>query len=428
MALHPVAIDPAALLEDVTEMRRNPRTVSLDEELSLRRWCRERALQSASAIQRLVDRGHLRNARREARAHMRRKEVLVDALFRAARKEWPTRKNMSLDQAELRRKRRLRMVFEQVGVIGMFHAPAKARQRRFPKKDGGTRKITSFYWVDKARQLVLKAALTPFADLHTAQFMLSRDRLRRGTAAVRKALLTSLSQCGHDCLFLHFDIVDFYGSISHEWLERNLGIDNAIIHRQTHTGGMKIVPADPMAPVRDDHEATQEKGRWGIPQGSALSALIAEQVMASVLRSVAALDGLPLFAWSDNVGVIVPRERAGAIESHVREAFASHGAGPFQLSMSAHPVTSPFKFLGTWYQKTGEDARASIPKQVIDAWVSSIGSRLVTCWDDEIDDIERHVDGKAAQWGWFEPFRRTERAVRHLIGTRRACCHPAFQR
>lgn len=343
-----------------------------------------------------------------------------------ARKQWPTRENMSEGDADRQRKRRLQKVFEQVSNMGKFGSPARARQWHIEKSNGGWRTITSFNWVDKARQLALKSALTPFADLHDGQFMLSRDRGRRGPTAVRKALLAALDECGDDSLFLHFDVRDFYGSISHDWLERNLGIDHQIIHRQVHTGGMMIVPTDQMTTVRDHHEATQEKGRWGIPQGSALSSLIAEQVMASVLRSAAALDTLPLFAWSDNVGVLVPRERAGVIESIVREAFSAHGAGPFQLTISTRSVGSTFKFLGTWYRRGPRGPEAFIPSEVMSAWEASIGSRLQLCWNDEVDEIERHVTGKAAQWRWFGPFKETEEALRQLIETRREFRDPAF--
>jgi hypothetical protein len=333
---------------------------------------------------------------------------------------------MAPERAERQRRRRLQAVFEQAANIGRFGTAAKAFQWRVPKTNGGTRTITSFHWVDKARQLVLKSALTPFADIHPAQFMLAHDPSRRGPAEVRKALLAALSECRDDSLFLHFDVVKFHDAISHDWVERNLGLDQRIIQRQVHLGGMKITPLG-VNPVRDHHEAMTERDRRGLPQGSALSSLIAEQVMASVLRSAAALDGLPVFAWSDNVGVIVPRERASAIESLVREAFRTHGAGPFQLTMTANPVRSTFKFLGTSYRTTERGPIAFIPWEVMSAWERTIGEELLVCWTDEIGKIERRIAAKAAAWAWFDGFEETHKAVLALLASRREFRDPAFQ-
>ena len=65
--------------------------------------------------------------------------------------------------------------------------------------------------------------------------MLAQDRTRRGPAAVRNALLAALSVCDEGTLFIHFDVENFYGSIRHGWLERELGLPNEVMQRQVHT-------------------------------------------------------------------------------------------------------------------------------------------------------------------------------------------------
>ncbi|WP_338466393.1 hypothetical protein RXV95_12625 [Novosphingobium sp. ZN18A2] len=172
---------------------------------------------------------------------------------------------------------------------------------------------------------MLRSALAPFANIHDAQFMLARDGFRHGPAAVREALQQALAECGPEYQFLHFDVADFYGSISHAWLERHLGIDPAVVRHQVHLGQMSINVPGEMATVCATHKASREGGQWGIPQGSALSCLIAEQVMADVLRSAAVFGEHRAFIWSDNVGVLVPRHRAGEVAGLVRTAFADHG-------------------------------------------------------------------------------------------------------
>ena len=144
--------------------------------------------------------------------------------------------------------------------------------------------------------------------------------------------------------------------------------------------------------------------------------------MASVIRSVAVFEELPAFIWSDNVGVLAPRIRVREVVELARNAFADHGAGPFNLTVSTWPVSKPFKFLGVWYIRHEDKADALVPWEVLNAWQASIASRLQLCWDDEIDAIERAVDKKLARWRWCPDARRTVRAVRRLIASRRLQC------
>jgi RNA-directed DNA polymerase len=419
----PPSLCPGDLLRRITSGELAAETLSDLELRALRRWCRERSRASSATVQRLVDRGHLKNARRERNSHLNRQEVLLDALFAASRKRWPISADMNADEAERRRRKRLLGPFEALPDAGKFGRSARAHEFFVAKENGGKRSITSFYWVDHARQRVLKSALTPFADLHDGQFMLARDPHRRGPAAVREALLAALAECSDDSVFMQFDVRDFYGSISHAWLERHLGIDPTIVQRQVHTGSMTIVPTGKgkIAVVPDCvQEASREGDRRGIPQGSVTSSLVAEQVMASVIRSVAVFAKLPLFIWSDNIGAVVPRGRAGEVGKLVRSAFAEHGAGPFTL----HPVRenlvcSTFKFLGVWYRKTPAGPEALIPWQVLSAWEASIGDRLMHCWDEEVNQIERHVTLKLAHWRWCPAARETETRLRQLIQSRR---------
>lgn len=417
--------DPVRFIDAIVAGQINAATVTLAEELAIRRWCRERTTLSASSIKRLYDRGHLKNARRERAAHMTRREVLLDALFAAARKRWPTHSGMSAERRERQRRHRLTQVINHLGRVQQFRRGARGRQFDLPKSNGGTRVVTSFDWVDRARQHVLKSALLPFANLHAAQFMLAREPKRRGPAAVREALLATLSACSDDSVFLHFDVRDFYGSISHEWLERHLAFDPAIVRKQLHTGCMTFRANGAMATDRGDHDATREKDRRGIPQGSVVSPLIAEQVMASVLRSAAALEGLPLFVWSDNLGVIVPRGRAREIGDLVTAAFAQHGAGPFQVTLSERSATAPFQFLGVWYRKGPMGPQAFIPWEVLAAWESAVvDPDLLTLWDDEVDDrlgnMDRAITAKLARWRWCPEARDVEQRLRRLISARRA--------
>lgn len=397
MRLRPT--DPMQLVDDICADRIDAGELSLHEELAIRRWCRATTRASEARIQSYIDHGRFRAARRERDAHMCKRAVLLHACLVTVRKAFRIDQPTQLQREEARQKR-LRLAFRKVAKVGRFRCSARGWQRLRPKRNGGARPITTFHLVDQARQYVLKSALTPFASFHDAQFMLARDAARRGPAAVRKSLLTALDQCGEDSVFMQFDVVDFYGSIAHRWLEESLHMDPAITMRQIHLGGMIIEPCGDNVFVHATHEANKRGGRWGIPQGSRLSSLIAEHVMAEVLRSAAVFSDLPSFVWSDNLGAIVPKVRAREVERLVREAFGAHEAGPFTLTVTSRPVTAEFKFLGAWYRKLPGKSVAFIPDEIVSTWEASIIDRLLTCSEVDLPKIENHVRGKLAQWAW----------------------------
>lgn len=124
-----------------------------------------------------------------------------------------------------------------------------------------------------------------------------------------------------------------------------------------------------LAHLRND-EGTEERDRWGIPQGSALSSIIAEFVMANILQAGAdLLRGFRCFNYSDNlavIGVLVPGDLdVSAFMERLTEVFRAHQAGPFHLRLvGVSSVTSPFPFLGYHFQKTAAGSRAFLPERV----------------------------------------------------------------
>lgn len=329
---------------------------------------------------------------------------------------------MSPHEVERARIKRLRSVFEHLPNLTNFRRPARAHVRMLPKKgSAGHRPIMKFDYVDKARQGLLRSTFKPFMSFHDGQHMLARADDRRGPAAARKALLCALGQCDEDHVFMHIDVADFYGSISHEWLERNLGIDQIIVRRHVHLGQMILSGDKAVTTVHGHHEANREGGQRGIPQGSALSCLIAEHVMGDVLRSAAVFAEYPVVAWSDNVGVLVPRSEEARVAGLVRDAFAAHGAGPFKLGMlSSERVTEEFRFLGVYYRLSdGVAPVAFIPRPVVDAWELSVGSRLLHASLDEVDQIVSHIAGKKAAWGWWRGWTEVEGRLMHAVSSAR---------
>jgi RNA-directed DNA polymerase len=232
---------------------------------------------------------------------------------------------------------------------------------RLKPKATGFREIVMFDLFDVARQKLLAMSLRPFVRLHRMQFA-----LRGGRSVACEELLRALIQAPASARIIHIDVRNFYGSISRAWLQENLPLPASIIQGVVFPDVLRWHIG--LAHLTD--EGTEERGRWGIPQGSAVSSIIAEFVMASVLQAGAdLLEGLSCFNYSDNlavIGVLVPGNLDVTVfKERLSELFRSHQAGPFHLRfVDVSTITQPFKFLGYHFQKTERGARAFLPERV----------------------------------------------------------------
>jgi RNA-directed DNA polymerase len=232
---------------------------------------------------------------------------------------------------------------------------------RLKRKATGTREVVMFDLFDVAKQKLVAMSIRPFVRLHPAQFA-----LEGGRSVACEELLRALTQAPENARIIHVDVQNFYGSINREWLQENLPLSASIIQRDVFPDVLRWHLG--LAHQRD--EGTDESGRWGIPQGSAVSPTIAEFVMASVLQAGAdLLEGLRYFNYSDNlavVGVLVPCDLDVTVfMERLAEVFRTHQAGPFQLRfVEVSTVTQPFRFLGYHFQKTERGARAFLPEHV----------------------------------------------------------------
>jgi RNA-directed DNA polymerase len=235
-------------------------------------------------------------------------------------------------------------------------APSVAKRWSQRKSNGEYRNIYSFDDFGIALQQLIAMAIRPFASFHSSQFM-----LRRGRSAACEALLAAMNGAVSDnTRFIQFDVRRFFDSISHRWVEENLPLPKAIIRNTVLLEGWTIVPQGLTRPL---DEACREMGqREGIPQGSAVSSLVSEIVMADVLRTTADFpEGVIVITYSDNLGMLVPNDvNISALEESLRGAFRVHPAGPFQLhTTGATPIFRPFRFLGySWVRNANGQASA----------------------------------------------------------------------
>jgi hypothetical protein len=207
-----------------------------------------------------------------------------------------------------------------------------------------------------AQQKLFANAISDFASFHPSQFLLKRG----GRPAACKSLLESMHfALSSNAMFMQFDVVDYFGSISQEYLEEMLPAPKAVIRNMLFMHNCCII---------GNTHAGATMDRRGLPQGSAASSLVAEMVMAEILREAAGClaDVLCLHTYSDNLGGLVPpnRDEAALVEC-LKNVFETHCAGPFRITSRVDRLARSFPYLGYGFvKKAGRKARAFLPREV----------------------------------------------------------------
>jgi|GEM_PF-4157581 len=110
------------------------------------------------------------------------------------------------------------------------------------------------------------------------------------------------------------------------------------------------------------------KGQRGLVQGLASSSLVAEMVLADVLNRAADPLGqfTTLITYSDNVGGLISSETdEEALATALKRVFQTHPAGPLHLKIDGpRDISLPSKFLGYWFVRADDGARAFLPDYV----------------------------------------------------------------
>ncbi|MBX7501354.1 hypothetical protein K3181_07865 [Qipengyuania sp. YG27] len=261
------------------------------------------------------------------------------------------------------------------------------------------RVIFKFDWIDRARQRLIARSLHPFANYHPSQFMLRG----RGRSAVCEYLRQEVPTLSADHVFVQVDVRNFFGSISPSWIEGRFRLSEATIRRQMHSGEMLIL-MDGKARAYLQGGENDERVRRVLPQGSALSPLIAEMAMAEVLRGLT--DHLAcalVVTYSDNMGVFMPAAQAAAIEDHLRNAFGASGVGPFELTFSKpRPVTGEFSFLGHLWRLDAGELRTFIHESVAEARAIVLREQMLGCSTRKgLRNLRGRILAQANEWKFW---------------------------
>ncbi len=395
------------------------RSISLAEQEVLLTWaCAKRRALHTKLVNAARD-ASARKSRNAIRLYRTSLAVRFLALWDATPKELRPGHRQDEQGAERLRIDRLAFILSNVSDLRSLQPAPEGRLMTRAKGDGRYRAFFSFEWMDRARFRLLSDALEPFVGFHASQFQLRWHAGVRGTQAACKALLETISGLSstpdeevphtgrfpaEDHVFFELDVTDFFGSISEAWWATKPILDEEM-SRWLYTRHLHVKSS---GKVRDQLDgAYQEVIRRGVPQGSALSALVAEWVMADVLREVPALPaGTHLFTYCDNIGVITPRPLAEATEELIRGAFSASGAGSFSLRRKGGPtaVCSPFRFLGMEFVGARGGARLRVPRHTEELATLALRTDLLhASTPADLVRLRRAINGRAAAWSlWPE--------------------------
>lgn len=267
--------------------------------------------------------------------------------------------------------------FEQVWQIAsqLNFTPPRSFEGCHTKKKGtgGTRTIYRFSTQERAHQKLVALAIEPFLG------SLPTHLRWQGRASSVENLQRMVEEAGEDYVFVHVDVRGFFGSINHGWLEENLPLPVSL-RRTVHTEYLNRSQSSCSRQVAERQQENEMDGRSGIPEGSALSPLVAEFVMADILQECSpTLEGLSYVIYSDNLGVMCRAEESERLVQSLGKAFRRHPAGPFQIRSSVTRLEREFRYLGYTFQRQEYGScKVFVPR---DTWVNRRNFYLSRMWD-----------------------------------------------
>ena len=293
----------------------------------------------------LVRGGKRNEAKRHLRAYFKNMGAGMHALLRRLPRHLRHIPRSPSEEQDARRAQRWTAIIENLPRVRDFSRPARPRVRLEPKSKGGHRMITSFTWLDQARMRLINRAITPFVDLHPAQFVLRAHRHERGREGACTALLHAMRGQPADYGLIKVDVSNYFPSISQEWLEANLPLPRHITRTFVHAGGMIFRYGSSVV--------SPEMATPGLPQGSAVAPRVAEWVMAHVLQAFTTrLPHVLIVAYCDDMAILCRRDEASTIVNALREVLSTSEAGPFEATFGQprrstwSPLNRETEFLG----------------------------------------------------------------------------------
>lgn len=232
------------------------------------------------------------------------------------------------------------------------------------------RPIMDFGIENRALQHLVWGALKAQADLHHNQFY-----TRGGGPAAVHTVMEALA-AGHNWV-IETDIVNFYPSFDGDRLPGLLPLPKEVTTNVIIASHLNLVPGNILKCFGPDDGSEQTEGvdgpladalaeaRRGIPQGSAVSPLVTEVLLAPVISQLP--DSGRAMAYADNIQVMAREENdAVSMTKALWSALEAHPAGPLWPKLVRYSKPNEgFEFLGCAFKvKNGCYTVAPSPKNL----------------------------------------------------------------
>ena len=216
-----------------------------------------------------------------------------------------------------------------------------------PKANGDRRAVVRFDLVDQATQQTVKWALEPWITRHR---ILNNQHavMNGGHQAACRAVLKEIRQRPELKFAVLADISDQYHSFDKDKVLDIMPAQAGVLRHTILSDAYDYVPGDNVISL--SHSRVR-KLRQGIPQGSVVSPLVAEVLMAAILERID-LGDFFIRVSADNIVVLTKNRReADWIEQVLVAAFERSPAGSLRLRTCVRRVADGFTYLGYTYRR-----------------------------------------------------------------------------
>jgi RNA-directed DNA polymerase len=397
--LQPVATGNPRVLSDLVQGRTRPDDIGPSAYHSLRSWLNHTQLRAAERLRQETQGRSDTRARRALRSYRTQGALILWALLARTPDEF----HLPRDHPDHHRRLQA-LLAEALSVMPSLRNLQQVPVGRLVpqrKPNGDYRPVIEYEWPQQAKFRLLASSLEPLVGFHASQFLYQENRDQRGLQAAYEALRDALRGVAGDAAdyaFAELDIRDCFGSISEEWWTAQPLLDNDM-RVQAYVGRHRVEISS-RARARLG-AATELSVRRGFPQGSALSTLLSEWVIADVLQGLSVPSGVSLFTYCDNIGVLAPKAQLEAIKELIRGVFSTSRAGCFLLrdKTSITPANRPIRFLGMEFRVEGDDVHIAPPDYKRETREIILARDLAAARSEEaFAHLRSKVSSAAANW------------------------------
>jgi hypothetical protein len=250
--------------------------------------------------------------------------------------------------------------------LNAFQGTQEEVRLRLIRKGANTFRPTLDFGIEnRALQHLVLSVLYAIAELHPRQFA-TRGGVPAAIAQVMDAMKDG---------YVHvreIDIKDFYASFDRNKLVELVPVQKRVIERVLLSDHLNIIPPSKLHHILSCFGAADKdqgavaplekylaEARWGIPQGSAASPLLAEMLLAPLLFQVPAGGKVVVVAYADNIIVMAKTASdADAMTDSLGLALKKHPAGPLWPKITSFPAGGPIESLGHRLTAHGDKVRA----------------------------------------------------------------------